>query len=87
MLARNLVGTTFSLGIRDKHASLGERRGSPNVEERAAAAIGNPEAGVLAVPVTIWIGIGGVIVVIRILPGTIRQGRAVSTKESNIVHH
>src|ERR1035437_2965528 len=86
MLARNLVGAAFSLGVGDEHTSLGKGRGRPKVEERAAAAVGDPEAWVLAVPMAIWVGIGGVIVVIWILAGTVRQGRAVATKEANVVH-
>src|ERR1017187_4919834 len=75
MLARNLIGATFRLGVGNAHASLGKSRGRPNIQERAAAAISNPEAGELAVPMAVGVGIGGMIVVIRILTGAVRQGR------------
>src|ERR1035437_8992837 len=78
MLARNLVGAAFSLGVGDEHTSLSVGRRRPKVEERAAAAVGDPEAWVLAVPMAIWVGIGGVAVVIWVLAGTVRQGRAVA---------
>src|ERR1035437_344350 len=42
MLARNLVGAAFSLGVGDEHTSLSEGRRRPKVEERAASSVGDP---------------------------------------------
>src|ERR1017187_943600 len=86
VLAGNLVGAAPGLSIRHEHSGLGKGRGGPNIEEGAAAAIGDPEAGILAVPMAIGIGVGRVAVVVRVLAGAIRLGRAVSAKESDIVH-
>src|SRR5258708_7837477 len=67
VLARNLVCSALRLGIGDEHARAGKCRRRPYIQERASAAVGHPETWVLAVPVTIWVGIGGMIAVIRIL--------------------
>src|ERR1019366_2423743 len=79
VLAGHLVNAAFGLRVRDQHPGLGEGGGRPKIEERAAAPIDNPEAGVLAVPTAIGVGGGGVGGVIGVLARAVGLGRAVAS--------
>ena len=50
VLARHLVDAAARRRVRHQQAGLRERARGPEVEERAAAAVGHPQARVLAVP-------------------------------------
>ena len=87
MLAGHLVNAAFGLGVGDEHAGLGEGGRGPEIQERAAAAIGDPKAGILAVPAAVGLRIGGVVVVVRVFARAVGLGRAVAAEEADIVHH
>ena len=71
----------------DQHARLRERARRPDIEERAAAAIRHPQAGILPVPTPIEVRVGGVRVVVRILAAAFDLRSAVAAQEAHVVHH
>src|SRR6267154_1020464 len=75
MLAGNLISAARRFRIGYKHSRMGKGRGRPEVKKRPAAAVSDPKAWILAVPVPIWIWIGGVIDVVRIFARTVWQRR------------
>src|ERR1700722_12906170 len=66
MLAGNLISAAGCFRIGYKHSRMGKGRGRPEIKKRPAAAVSDPEAWILTVPVPSWIWIGGVIGVVRI---------------------
>src|SRR5260370_26793898 len=86
MFARQFVNASLSGSVGYEHTGLSKGARSPDVEERAATAVGNPKTGVLSIPTPVEIGIGAVGVVIRVLTGSIRLSSAVSTQEAYVVH-
>ena len=87
VLARHLVDAPLGGSVGHQHAGLCERAGRPDVEECAAAAIRDPEAGILPVPAAIEVGVGGVRVVVRILTAALDARGAVPAQEAHVVHH
>eukprot|EP01035_Chromulina_nebulosa_P001641 gene1641-2210_t len=66
MLRRQLVDMARRRRIRNVHPRLRIVVGRPDTVEGAAAAIGDPQAGILPVPALAWVGVGAVIGIIGI---------------------
>jgi hypothetical protein len=84
MFARNLIDEAWDGGVGDHHPGLSEGIRSPDIGEGTAAAI-DPEAGILRIPGTVWIGVGGVGCIVRIETGAIRCIRTVAAQKAYIV--
>ena len=79
VLVRELVDVTGRGGVGDKEAGLREGVGGPDVGEGTTATIGDPEAGILRVPALAQVGVGGVVVVVRV------GAAAVAAEETHVV--
>ncbi len=93
VLARQLVNPSCRGSVGNVEARLGERAGCPDVNKGSTTTVGHPQAWILPVPAALYVGIGGVIIVIDLLPnfaiflhGCARLNGAVPTKEAHIVH-
>ena len=87
VLARELVDAPAGLGVRHPQPRLREGTRGPEVEERAAATVRDPQARVLAVPAAREVGIGRVRVVVRVLALAVEPVRPVAAQEADVVHH
>src|ERR1700757_1196286 len=68
VLAGKFVDSAAGGSVRNVEAGLGKSAGRPDVDECAATAVGDPEAWILGVPAAVDVGIGGVRVVVNLLP-------------------
>ena len=92
MLAGEFVNAPAGRCVGDVQASLRKRAGSPDVKESSAAAVGDPEAGILAVPAALDVGVRSVVVIVDLLPDFaafvergVRIDGAVTAKEAHVV--
>src|SRR6266478_6975930 len=94
MFAGKFVDSPACRRVGDVKASLCKRAGGPNVDESTATSVGDPQAGILAVPTPVDVGISCVRIVVNLLPnfasllgsGTRLHG-AVTTEEADVVDH
>src|SRR5260221_2695906 len=84
MLAGNLVRAARPFRVGYKHSRMGKGRGRPEIKKRPAAAVSDPKAWILAVPVAIRIWIGGVICVVRSFARTALQPRAAVAPQTKV---
>src|ERR1700730_13938580 len=94
MFAGKFVDSPACRGVGDVKAGLSKRAGRPNVDESTATAIGDPQAGILAVPAPVDVGISGVRIVVNLLPNFAsllgsgaRFDGTVTTEEADVVDH
>src|ERR1700733_10329373 len=79
MLIGELVDVTGRGGVGDDKAGLGEGVRCPDIGKGATTTVGDPEAGILAIPALAQVGVSGVVVVVGI------GAAAVTAEEAHIV--
>jgi hypothetical protein len=79
VLVGELVDVTGRSRVGDDKTSLGEGVGCPDIGKGPAATVGDPEAGILAIPALAQVGVGGVVVVLGI------GAAAVAAEETHVV--
>ena len=80
MFVGELIDVTGCFGIGYEESRLGKGVRGPDVSERSAAAIGDPQAGILTVPSFSQIGVGCVVIVVGV------GAAAVTAEEAHVVN-
>src|ERR1700737_1680699 len=93
MFAGEFIPPAFGGSIGDVEARLCERAWCPNIHERAAASIRNPQARVLTVPSALQVRISSMRIVVNLAPDfaavlctSVRIDCSVPSQKSNIIH-
>src|SRR6516225_3417279 len=68
VFARQFINASARCRVGDVKAGLRKSTRRPDIHKGSATAVGDPETGILAVPATVNVRIGGLVIVVDLLP-------------------